>query len=52
MSYGMTNTLQMLPLVTEDDIQVKGHKIILISSSIKNILHLLTVYDMQDKLCD
>ena len=35
-------------LVTEDHIQVKAHKIILSSSSIKNILHVLTVYDMQD----
>ena len=35
-------------LVTEDDIQVKAHKIIISSSGIKNILHVLTVYDSQD----
>ena len=39
-------------LVTEDDIQVKAHKIILSSSSINNILHVLTVYGMQDQPCE
>ena len=35
-------------LVTENNIQVRPHKIILSSRSIKNILHILTVYEMQD----
>ena len=48
MSEGIIRHLEDVTLVTENNIQVRAHKIILSSSSIKNILHVLTVYDMQD----
>ena len=38
-------------LATEDDIAVKVYRIILSSSSIKNILNVLTIYEMQDYPC-
>ena len=38
--------------VTEDDIQVKAHKIILSSISIMSILHVLTIYGIQDQPCE